>query len=112
MNRRGFLGMFSLLAAPIGRAQAAPKLDLRAHERARILKAARAYLREQPITVTASSSPRSAGGKHDYFSEADYWWPDPKDPEKAPYIQRDGQTNPQNFDDHRKAMRRLSVQMP
>ena len=35
----------------------------------------------------------------------------PKDP-KAPYIQRDGETNPDNFDDHRKAMRRLSVQMP
>jgi hypothetical protein len=112
MNRRGFIGAGAcLLAAPIGSARAAAKLDLRTFERGRILKAARAYLKEQPITVTASSSPRSAGGKHDFFSEADYWWPDPANP-NGPYIQRDGQTNPENFDDHRKAMRRLSVQMP
>jgi Alginate lyase len=53
----------------------------------------------------------SAGGLHDYFSEGDYWWPDPKNPD-GPYIQRDGQSNPANFDDHRKAMRRLSLQQP
>ncbi len=111
MQRRVFLGALPLLAAPLSRARAAAKLDLRSFERGRIVKAARAYLGEKPITVTASACPRSAGGKHDYYSEADYWWPDPKDP-KAPYIQRDGETNPDNFDDHRKAMRRLSVQMP
>lgn len=87
------------------------KLELAAFERGRVLKDAKQCLEEQPITVTAASSPRSAGGKHDYFSQADYWWPDPKNP-KGPYIQRDGQSNPENFDDHRKAMRRLSVQVP
>ena len=65
-----------------------------------MLKAAEAYLGEAPVTVTASSSPRSAGGRHDYFSEADYWWPDPANP-GGPYVQRDGQSNPDNFDDHR-----------
>ena len=64
-------------------------------------------MKQAPITVTASSSPRSAGGKHDFFSEADYFWPDPKNPE-GPYINRDGLTNPNNFLDHRKAMIRLS----
>src|SRR5262249_51199955 len=49
-------------------------------DRKRILDAAQRCLKEQPITITAYSSPRSAGGKHDYFSEGDYWWPDPKDP--------------------------------
>jgi hypothetical protein len=110
VNRRDLLGAF-LLAAPLGSACRAGPLDLRAFERARILEAASAYLREPPVTVTASTSPRSAGGKHDFFSEADYWWPDPKNPD-GPYIQRDGQTNPENFDDHRKAMRRLSLQVP
>jgi Alginate lyase len=62
-----------------------------------------------PVTVTAARSPRSAGGLHDYFSEADYFWPDPANP-GGPYVQRDGGSNPANFDDHRKAMRRLSVQ--
>jgi hypothetical protein len=86
-------------------------LDIRALDRARILKAAEAYLPEAPVTVTASQSPRSTGGKHDYFSEGDYWWPDPKDA-GAPYIQRDGMTNPDNFIAHRRALMRLSVQMP
>ncbi|RYD69305.1 MAG: alginate lyase, partial [Sphingobacteriales bacterium] len=60
-----------------------------------ILKEANWALKEKPITVTASSSPRSAGGKHDFFSEADYFWPDPKNPD-GPYINRDGLTNPDN----------------
>ena len=72
-----------------------------------ILKEANWALKEKPITVTASSSPRSAGGKHDFFSEADYFWPDPKNPD-GPYINRDGLTNPDNFLEHRKAMVRLS----
>jgi alpha-glucosidase len=86
-------------------------LDLARVERARVLKAADAYLGQPPITVTAARSPRSAGGPHDYFSEADYWWPDPANPD-GPYVQRDGLTNPDNFDDHRKALRRLSLHVP
>jgi hypothetical protein len=48
---------------------------------------------------------------HDFFSEGDYWWPDPQNPD-GPYIQRDGMTNPNNFVDHRKYLMRLSVQVP
>ncbi|MGY0036348.1 alginate lyase family protein [Pedobacter sp. NJ-S-72] len=62
---------------------------------------------QKPVTITAASSPRSAGGKHDFFSEADYFWPDPQNPD-GPYINRDGLTNPDNFVEHRKAMIRLS----
>src|SRR2546427_7830869 len=87
------------------------RFDVAAIDRQRILKAANQYLSEKPITVTASSSPRSAGGPHDFFSEADYWWPDPKDP-NGPYIQRDGMSNPDNFVEHRRALMRLSVQVP
>ena len=85
--------------------------DVAAIDRHRILTAADRYLKEQPITITAASSPRSAGGKHDYFSEGDYWWPNPKDP-NGPYIQRDGMSNPDNFNAHRLALIRLSVQVP
>src|SRR5215475_7758526 len=77
------------------------KFDLAAFDRDRALKAAKQYLSEAPITITASSSPRSGGGAHDFFSEGDYWWPDPQNPE-GPYIQRDGMTNPDNFTDHRR----------
>ena len=80
-------------------------------DRVRILAAANRYLSEQPITVTASHIERSKGGQHDYFSEGDYWWPDEKNP-NGPYIRRDGFTNPANFDDHRKAMVRLSLIVP
>src|SRR5215813_4152697 len=85
--------------------------NLAAFDRKRVLAAATRYLGEQPITVTASSSGRSAGGKHDFFSEGDYWWPDPRNP-GGPYIQRDGMSNPDNFIDHRRYLMRLSVQVP
>lgn len=85
--------------------------DVARFDRARVLKTAAAYLSESPITITASRSPRSAGGLHDFFSEGDYWWPDPQNPD-GPYIQRDGMTNPNNFTDHRRYLMRLSVQVP
>ena len=88
-----------------------PAIDVAAIDRARILRAARRYLREAPLTITSFPATRSAGGKHDYSSEGDYWWPDPANP-SGPYVQRDGLTNPDNFIDHRRALIRLSVQMP
>jgi hypothetical protein len=74
--------------------------DLQAHEQARILRAARAALTVAPRTVTAVSNPRSAGGRQDFSSEGDYWWPDPQNP-SGPYIRRDGLSNPDNFSAHR-----------
>lgn len=100
----------SFLIAAVAHAASA-KVDVVALDRERILKAANQYLTEKPITLTASSSPRSKGGKHDFFSEGDYWWPDPQNP-GGPYIRKDGQSNPENFEEHRLAMRRFSVQVP
>ena len=76
-----------------------------------MLGAAERYLREPPVTVTAFPAARSAGGPHDFYSEGDYWWPDPHD-SAGPYIRRDGETNPDNFVAHRDAMRRLSQVVP
>jgi hypothetical protein len=89
----------------------AQPFDVAAFDRARVINAADSYLKDAPVTVTASHSPRSRGGLHDFFSEGDYWWPDPKNPD-GPYIQRDGMTNPDNFVEHRKALMRLSVEVP
>jgi len=75
--------------------------------RTQILEEAVWALNQEPITVTSESSPRSAGGKHDFFSEGDYWWPNPQHPD-SPYIQKDGMTNPDNFTAHRLAMIRFS----
>src|ERR1051325_3518145 len=102
--------LISILAA----APAAAQLDSSAVarlERPRVLSAAERYLREAPITITAFPAPPSAGGPHDFFSEGDYWWPDPRSPD-SPYVRRDGETNPANFVAHRDAMRRLSQIVP
>ncbi len=73
-----------------------------------VLKRANSNLHESPVTVTAFRCERSAGGIHDFYSEGDYWWPDTLNP-AGPYVQRDGQTNPENFVAHRYAMIRLST---
>jgi hypothetical protein len=64
-------------------------------------------LQQSPITITAYQSPRSSGGIHDFFSEGDYWWPNPVSVD-SPYIQKDGLTNPDNFVAHRLTMIRFS----
>jgi hypothetical protein len=84
----------AIVAAGGGRV-APPPFDLRGIERGRTLAAAEKFLDEAPVTVTASRSPRSAGGPHDFFSEGDYWWPDPKKKDGLPYIRRDGEVNPE-----------------
>jgi hypothetical protein len=109
MNRRAFLT--APVAVALGRLVGGQPIDLATIERARVLRLAGQYLRQQPVTITASSSPRSAGGRHDYFSEGDYWWPDPANPD-GPYVQRDGMSNPGNFNDHRLALIRLSLHVP
>jgi Alginate lyase len=87
------------------------KVDVASLDQQRILKAANKFMTEPPITITTAKSIRSTGGLHDYFSEGDYWWPDPQNPD-GPYIQRDGMSNPNNFVEHRRYLMRLSVQVP
>ncbi|HTD92708.1 MAG TPA: alginate lyase family protein [Chitinophagaceae bacterium] len=75
--------------------------------REQVLLKAEWAMQQGPVTVTSSHSPRSAGGLHDFYSEGDYWWPNPVSVD-SPYIQRDGMTNPANFIEHRQAMIRFS----
>ncbi|WP_291592794.1 alginate lyase family protein [Bacteroides sp.] len=74
---------------------------------AETLQRADAALESVPVTVTATRAERSAGGIHDFYSEGDYWWANPQDP-NGPFIRRDGETNPDNFTAHRHAMIRFS----
>lgn len=81
-------------------------------DRNRILHAARQYLPLAIKTITAFPAPAgSPGGLHDFYSQADYFWPNPKDP-NGPYINRDGQSDPLNFNKHREVMIQLSMRMP
>ncbi len=104
-----FLCVIAVLA-PTTRGQEKVSIDMKHYEHDRALKLADAYMKEKPITITAYPAARSAGGPHDYFSEADYFWPDPKNPD-GPYINRDGMSNPDNFNDHRLALIRMSIQV-
>lgn len=85
-------------------------VDVAQTDRERVLKQAEVYIQQEPVTVVAAQCDRSQGGLHDFYSEGDYWWPDPKNPDAA-YIRRDGESNPNNFTAHRKAMRRMSIQV-
>jgi dienelactone hydrolase len=39
-----------------------------------------------------------SGDKHDYMSQAPYYWPDTTKPDGLPYIRRDGERNPEYYD--------------
>ncbi|HEX3799631.1 MAG TPA: alginate lyase family protein [Verrucomicrobiae bacterium] len=98
--------LFFWLASPMTRA-ALPTLNVADIERARILAAATNALALEPITITAFPAKLSQGGSNDFYSNGDYWWPDPSKSNGLPYIQRDGQSNPENFIEHRKCVMQL-----
>src|SRR5687767_6761427 len=82
-------------------------VDVGAIDRERILKAAEGAMKREAITITAFVAELSEGGPQDFYSNGDYWWPDPTKPNGLPYVQRDGESNPNNFSAHRMAVRDL-----
>lgn len=61
---------------------------------ARLIAAADAAMRNHPVSVMEKRLVPPSGDRHDYMSLAPYWWPNPATPDGLPYVQRDGQTNP------------------
>ena len=57
-----------------------------------IVKNADKLLTKSVSSVMEKNKPAPSGDKHDYISNAPYYWPDPADP-NAPYIRKDGETN-------------------
>src|SRR5204862_3896645 len=82
-------------------------VDIKNTDRERILKAANAALSLEPVTITTFRAKLSEGGPNDFYSNGDYWWPNPSTTNGLPYIQRDGQTNPDNFLEHRRCIASL-----
>lgn len=63
---------------------------------------------KEPIPHITDIHPKnSEGGSHDYYSNGDYWWPNPNTEDGLPYVQRDGETNPDNFFGHRILLRHM-----
>jgi hypothetical protein len=56
-----------------------------------------------PFSVVTKDPTPPSGTKHDYMSQAPYFWPDPNKPSGLPYIRRDGERNPEinKITDHR-----------
>ncbi|KAK5996805.1 hypothetical protein PT974_02148 [Cladobotryum mycophilum] len=53
------------------------------------------WLNQGPWTVTTKTTPPPNGTLHDYASQAPYFWPNPNTPNGCPYINKDGQRNPE-----------------
>jgi type 1 glutamine amidotransferase len=47
------------------------------------------------VSVMDKKATPPSGDKHDYMSQAPYFWPDPKSSNGLPYIRRDGEHNPE-----------------
>jgi hypothetical protein len=63
-------------------------------------------MKEGPWSVTFDRPPGLTLDDHDYYSQAPYWWPQ-EDP-KAPYVRKDGQTNPNRFMANKNALNSMS----
>jgi len=70
---------------------------------AKLERDAQKLLGAGPFTVVSKAVTPPSGDKHDYMSQAPYFWPDPKSSNGLPYIRRDGERNPEidKITDHR-----------
>jgi hypothetical protein len=64
----------------------------------KLLKDCEKTLNAEFVTVVDKKEAGPSGNKHDYFSFADYYWPNPDTPDKFPYIKKDGEVNPDIYD--------------
>lgn len=74
-----------------------------------LVPAAEKALKVRPLSVTEKPQVADSGDKHDFMSQAPYFWPDPTKPDGRPYVRKDGQRNPESRDEHSDATRMGSV---
>jgi len=98
-------------AAPLQDPARQAAADVAAIDRERVLRLAGEAMKASPVSLRSVPLPAFAtavGAKPgDYLSMGDYWWPNPKTKDGLPYVQRDGQSNPDNFDAHRQLLREM-----
>jgi hypothetical protein len=82
--------------AMLAKLKGADRNDARRQEVVRAAtEAAEKAMHEGPFSVTQKTIAPPSGDKHDYMSQAPYFWPDPSKPDGLPYIRRDGERNPE-----------------
>ncbi len=62
---------------------------------AKLEREAQKALTSGPFTVVSKEVTPPSGDKHDYMSQAPYFWPDPQKANGLPYVRRDGERNPE-----------------
>ena len=60
----------------------------------KIVKEADKRVGKPVITITENENLQASKDPHDYFRIGRYFWPDPSKPDGLPWINRDGETNP------------------
>jgi Alginate lyase len=100
-----------LLAPPLlmSQTKSTSRPDVASIDHDRILAQASAYLKEPANPITAHTCPRSPGTPHDYYSEAEDYWPDPSNPTGPFVIHNSGPSNPDAFTAHRDALLNFSI---
>ncbi len=74
---------------------------------ATLVRKAERRLKEGTYTVVTNGRTPPSGDKHDYMSQAPYWWPDPNAKDGKPYLRRDGKVNPDSLGGDDDVMRRM-----
>ena len=89
--------VFLLDAKQLGKSRAAIKRGDKTFAPAwsRLEHEAQQALGAGPFTVLSKGVVPPSGDKHDYMSQAPYFWPDPTKASGLPYIRRDGERNPE-----------------
>ena len=74
---------------------------------AQLERDAKRALTAGPFSVVDKDATPPSGDKHDYMSQAPYFWPDPDVADGLPYIRRDGERNPEinKFRNHQQMSR-------
>lgn len=62
---------------------------------AKLERDARRAMQQKSLSVVTKEVTPPSGDKHDYMSQAPYFWPNPNKPDGLPYIRRDGERNPE-----------------
>ena len=115
-TRRTFCAQAAtLLLTPrllLSQAKPTSRPDVAAIDHDRILQAAVHYLTQSSTPLTTLPCPRSPGTPHDFYSEAEDYWPDSSNPTGPFVIRTSGPPNPDAFTAHREALLNFSICVP
>lgn len=95
----------------LSQTKATSRPDVAVIDRDRILQGAAHYLTQAPVPITTLPCSRNPGTQHDFYSEAEDYWPDSSNP-VGPFILRADTPNPDAFIAHRDALLDFCICVP